>query len=198
MAQDFEKLTRYAKAFSGLTPELEAVLQQSSSQIIPRLAIVTDDFYRTLSGIPEAASFIEGRVDVLKATHLRWMVSLFSGTYDQAYVEYMYKIGYIHVQVNLPVEFMAGAMTLINNRLSGILVEIYGDDKAYLAKLLEAVSAITGLSLLVMQQSYQEASLAEELEKFLQITGMSRVLFGNLAAAYKNTCIVPKERPGKI
>ncbi len=31
-----------------------------------------------------------------------------------------------------------------------------------------------------------EASLAEELEKFLAITGMSRPLFNNLAEAYKS------------
>lgn len=185
MAQDFEKLTRYAKSFSGLTPELEAALIEAGAVIRPKLRQVTDDFYQTLATIPEAASFVEGRVDTLKATHLRWMESLFSGPYDQAYVEQMYKIGYVHVKVNLPVEFMAGAMTLINNRLSGVLVETYGNDPAYLAKVLEAVSAITGLSLMVMQQSYQEASLAEELERFLQITGMSRVLFTNLATAYK-------------
>lgn len=186
MAQDFEQLTRYAKSFSGLTPELEAILQQSGEKIKPKLVAVTDDFYHTLSTIPETANFLEGRVDALKATHLRWMESLFSGPYDQAYVEYMYKIGYVHVKVNLPVEFMAGAMTLINNRLCGMLVETYGHDQAHLSKVLQAVSAISGLSLLVMQQSYQEASLAEELEKFLKITGMSRVLFTNLASAYKD------------
>lgn len=183
--QDFEKLTHYAKSFSGLTPELESILIKTGADIKPKLAKVTDEFYQTLSTIPEAAKFVEDRVDSLKATHLRWMESLFSGPYDQAYIEQMYKIGYVHVKVNLPVEFMAGAMTLINNRLSGVMVESYSHDPAYLAKALEAISAMTGLSLMVMQQSYQEASLAEELERFLQITGMSRVLFTNLATAYK-------------
>lgn len=187
MPQDFEQLTHYAKAFSGLTPELESVLVKIGSEIKPQLAGVTQEFYRTLSSIPQAASFVEGRLDALQATHLRWMESLFTGPYDQDYVEYMYKIGFIHVKVNLPVEFMAGAMTLINNRLYGVLVDTYATDQGQLAKALEAVSAITGLSLLVMQQSYQEASIAEELEKFLQITGMSRTLFSNLAAAYKDT-----------
>ncbi|MCQ8105190.1 protoglobin domain-containing protein [Methylomonas sp. SURF-2] len=186
MTQDFEKLTGYAKQFSGLTPELETLLQQIGGQIKPRLAQVTEDFYGQLATIPQAAAFLEGRIDTLKAAHMRWLESLFSGRYDQAYVEYMYKVGNVHVKVNLPVEFMAGAMTLINNRLIGTLVETYGGDQAHLAKVLEAVSAITGMSLLVMQQSYQEASLAEELEKFLKISGMSRTLFTNLALAYKD------------
>jgi hypothetical protein len=36
-----------------------------------------------------------------------------------------------------------------------------------------------------MQESYQSSSLAEELERFLIITGMSRLLFDNLAKAYR-------------
>jgi hypothetical protein len=184
--QKFEKLTTYAKAFTGLTPELEDLLKNAGPQIIPRLSDVTEDFYNHLSTIPETAPFLEGRIDALKAMHVRWMEALFSGTYDPAYVESMYKVGYVHVKVNLPVQFMAGAMTLINNRLCCLLVETYADDTQKLAKILKAVSAITGMSLFVMQQAYQNASIAEELEKFLKITGMSRVLFANLATAYKD------------
>ena len=52
-----------------------------------------------------------------------------------------------------------------------------------LAKTIEAINAVTGMSLFIMQQAYQEASMAEELERFLKITGISRTLFSNLAQA---------------
>jgi len=45
---DFEALTRYAKQFSGLTPEYEALLQESGSRVEGRLTEVTDDFYTAL------------------------------------------------------------------------------------------------------------------------------------------------------
>ena len=77
-------------------------------------------------------------------------------------------------------------MTLINNRLIELIVATFGDNKEHCAQILVAISAVTGMSLLIMQQSYQEASLADELEKFLKISGMSRTLFANLAAAYKD------------
>jgi hypothetical protein len=64
------------------------------------------------------------------------------------------------------------------------LIDAYDTDKC--AKILSAINSATGFSLLTMQQSYQEASIAEELEKFLKISGMSRVLFSNLAKAYNN------------
>lgn len=48
-----------------------------------------------------------------------------------------------------------------------------------------AINAVLGFSLLVMQGSFQTGKLAEELERFLSVSGMSRTLFNNLAAAYK-------------
>ena len=185
MAQDFIKLTQYAKMFAGLTPEYETLLQEVGPQITPHLKEITEDFYRHLLSIPEAQAYLEGRVESLKATHTRWLEGLFAGSLDAGYTERMYNVGNVHVKVNLPVEFMSGGMTLINNRLIALVVNLFGDDLSHCTKVLTAISAATGFSLITMQQSYQEASLAEELEKFLKISGMSRTLFKNLADAYK-------------
>ena len=69
MAQDFIKLTQYAKMFAGLTPEYETLLQEVGPQITPHLKEITEDFYRHLLSIPEAQAYLEGRVESLKATH---------------------------------------------------------------------------------------------------------------------------------
>jgi hypothetical protein len=185
MSKDFEKLTVYGKSFSGLTPEREVLLLEVGPLIKPHLAQVTDEFYQQLQTIPETTEFLHGRVDNLKKSHQMWMEGLFSGPFDNDFTRQMFNVGDIHVKVKLPVEFMAGAMTLINNHLYGLIVEIFGDDRDRCAAVLVAVNAVTGFSLLIMQQSYQASSLAEELEKFLKISGMSRTLFTNLALAYK-------------
>ncbi|WP_031434002.1 protoglobin domain-containing protein [Methylomarinum vadi] len=185
MAHDYNQLTQYAKMFTGLTPELEALLKEIGPQITPRLKDVTEEFYNQLLDVPEANKFLEGRVDALKATHVKWMEGLFTSDLGPGYTEQMYNVGSVHVKVNLPVEFMSGGMTLINNRLIALIIELFGDDPERCRQILTAISAVTGFSLITMQQSYQEATLAEELEKFLKISGMSRALFKNLADAYK-------------
>ncbi len=177
MAHDYAQLTQYAKTFTGLTPELETVLKEIAPQITPRLKDVTDDFYDQLMKIPETQTFLEGRVDTLKATHVRWMEGMFTRELDASYTEQMYNVGTVHVKVNLPVEFMSGGMTLINSRLIALVIELFGDNPSRCQQILTAVNAVTGFSLITMQQSYQEATLAEELEKFLKISGMSRTLF---------------------
>jgi hypothetical protein len=182
---DFVQLTQYAKQFTGLTAEVESVLVGLSAVMKPHLPGITDNFYDVLKGIPKTQPFLEGRVDSLKQTHIRWLEQVFSGPYDADYVRAMYHVGDVHVKVNLPVEFMSGAMTLVSVRLNELLGELLADDPMRLKKATSAVNSVLGFTLMVMQQSYESSRLAEELERFLKITGMSRVLFDNLASAYK-------------
>ncbi len=182
---DFNKLMIYARAFSKYTPEREATLVEASRDMLPRLAEVTENFYATLQSMPETRSYIEDRLDALKGTHHHWLEGLISGPCDVNYTEAMYKVGDVHVKVNLPVEFMAGGICLIQDSFIALVTDIYADDPARARAVLEATNAALGFSLMVMQESYQASSLAEELEKFLAITGMSRTLFNNLAEAYK-------------
>jgi hypothetical protein len=182
---DFAQLTQYSKQFTGLTGELEAVLMGLAPEMKPHLPGITDSFYNVLPGIPKTQRFLDGRIDALKQTHIRWLEQVFSGPYDTDYVKAMYHVGDVHVKVELPVEFMAGAMTLVSVRLNELLGEILVGDPSRLAKATAAVNSVLGFTLMVMQQSYESSRLAEELEKFLKITGMSRILFDNLASAYK-------------
>jgi truncated hemoglobin YjbI len=182
---DYDQLSIYAKQFTGLTPEMELILIGLSGLIKPHLPVITDSFYSVLQRIPKAQPFLDGHIDDLKQTHIAWLEQVFNGPFDINYTKAMYHVGDVHVKVNLPVEFMAGAMTLVSTRINDILSELLSHDPTRLRQAVKAVNAVLGFTLMVMQQSYESSRLAEELEKFLKITGMSRTLFDNLASAYK-------------
>jgi len=182
---DFTTLVRRTKILTGFTPEHEAVLTQVRGELRPHLPAVTEAFYSVLETVPKARPFLAGRVDVLKKTHLMWLDSLFSGPFDEAFARQMYHVGMVHVKVKLPVEFMQGAATLIMTELTREVAKVCGDDAEHQAAIIASMNGVIGFSVAIMQESYQASSLAEELEKFLAITGMSRVLFNNLALAYK-------------
>lgn len=182
---DMQALCDYAKRFSDLDEAKINTLRQVYPDISSRLQEVTDLFYKHLQQIPKTVEFIEGRVDTLKQTHVAWLNELFSGNFNAEYTAKLYHVGDVHVKVKLPVEFMAGAMTIIQSEMIRIFGEIYANNPAQMVEATRAFNAAVGFSLLVMQESYQSSSMAEELEKFLRITGMSRVLFNNLARAYK-------------
>ncbi|MEJ2452959.1 MAG: protoglobin domain-containing protein [Candidatus Thiodiazotropha sp.] len=183
---DLSRLTAYAKAFTGLTPEKEALLIEAGPDIKSGLPEVTQHFYDTLQTIERTAPYIEGRLEQLKSTHLAWLQGLFSGPFDTDYTQAMYRVGAVHVKVGLPVEFMSGGMSLITQELIELIGRTYGEDASRCRAVLKALNGVMGFSLLIMQQSYQNASLAAELERFLSITGMSRSLFENLAGAYRS------------
>jgi hypothetical protein len=183
---DFDELNQYAKQFAKLDDDKIAMLHSISTDLIPHLQQVTDDFYAHLSRIEKVQPFLEGRIDALKSTHHVWMKDILTGSFDAEYTQQMYKVGDVHVKVKLPVEFMAGGMTIIKDGLSNVVLNTYQGNASKQQEALAAINAALGFSLLVMQESYQSSALAEELEKFLLITGMSRTLFDNLARAYSN------------
>ncbi len=182
----YQELLISTKRLTSFYPKQEAVLLEAGSLLKPHLVEVTNAFYDVLLTLPKAQPFLDGRVDALKATHVNWLESLFTGPFDVDFVKSMYHVGMVHVKVKLPVEFMQGAATLIMGELVNVVGRVYSSDAQKQAEVLQAINSVIGFSVTIMQESYQASSLAEELEKFLSITGMSRRLFNNLALAYEN------------
>ncbi|MBP0049251.1 hypothetical protein H9C73_10935 [Marinobacterium sp. AK62] len=179
---DFTVLSEQAKAYSGFEAEDEALLIAEAERLSPYLQQITDAFYEELQTIPEAAPFLEGRIDALKTTHTAWLNRIFQGPYDADFAQYMHQVGVVHVQVKLPEKFMTSGIGLINKHLIPLLPEIYPQDAAKIGALLKALNAATSYCLLIMLESYR----GHELERFMEVTGISRVLYNNLAAAYRS------------
>lgn len=155
MSEDFNALIEYGKLFTDFTPKHEQCLREIAPVVIPHLESVTHAFYDQLLKIPETGKFLEGRVTELKNVHFNWLKSLFESEIDAQFAEKMHDVGYLHVSIELPIGFMAGAMTLINNGLSEIVVKEFSEDKERCVLALHSISSVTGLALMLMQQAYQ-------------------------------------------
>ncbi|MGC2166609.1 MAG: protoglobin domain-containing protein [Gallionella sp.] len=182
---DLQELADYAKGFSGFTPARQSLLSQIGPSMLPRLPIVTERFYEVLLQMPEPRKYLEGRVDALKSTHLRWLTSLFSGPFELEFAAAIHRAGQVHVRVDLPIEFMAGGMTIIGDLLIAEIEEMYSTDPTTRGAAHGAINAVLGFCLIVMQEALQESTLNLELDRFMKISGISRALFNNLAAASK-------------
>lgn len=184
---DFHTICKESKKLVQLTPESEALIKKIGPIVIPNLDSVTNKFYDVLLGVPSTAKILEGRVDSLKKTHRAWLESLFTQTIDEKYTEWMHHVGEVHVNVELPVEFMTSGMTLIQVELLEIIINDETLEMDTRLKACQAITALCGFSQLVMQKSYSEDTLRRidaELDRFLTITGMSKVLFEKLASTH--------------
>ncbi len=178
---NFTELNQQAKLFAGFEPGDEATLNAVCAELVPLLDQVTEAFYAELQQIEEAKPFLEGRLDALKATHRNWLEKIFTGPYDEDFAAYMHHVGVVHVQVRLPEKFMASGIGLIAKHLVPVLAMTYETDVARLAQVVRAVNGVTTYCLIIMQMSYRE----HELDRFMEVTGISEALYANLAAAYR-------------
>ncbi|HBA34517.1 MAG TPA: hypothetical protein DCZ12_10330 [Gammaproteobacteria bacterium] len=80
---DFTQLTQYAKAFTAFTPDKEKCLQDAANTVGQEVQQVTENFYAVLTSIDKTKPYLEGRVELLKQSHLHWLKSLFTGPYDE-------------------------------------------------------------------------------------------------------------------
>ncbi|MBR9829292.1 MAG: hypothetical protein GYB41_11700 [Oceanospirillales bacterium] len=186
---DFSQLNQQAKMFAGFEGADEHVLEQAHALLVGHLDQVTEAFYAELGQIDETGPFLEGRLESLKATHRRWLEKIFTGPYDEDFAAYMHKVGVVHVQVRLPERFMASGIGLISKHLIPVLAEACREDIAKLGVLMKAVNAVTTYCLIIMQVSYRE----HELDRFMDVTGISEALYNNLSAAYRQKNGVPAE-----
>jgi truncated hemoglobin YjbI len=178
---DFSYLNEQAKLFAGFDSQDEHELTQALPVLLSELNSVTDAFYAELANIPEATPFLEGRLEALKSTHRQWLEKIFTGPYDEQFAAYMHRVGVVHVQVRLPERFMASGIGLISKHLIPVLAQQFRDDPVRLGAVMKAVNGVTVYCLIIMQVSYRE----HELERFMDVTGISEALYANLAAAYR-------------
>ncbi len=180
----FAQLCTATREFVGLTAEREAFLHALAPRIAPALDGVTDHFYRQLQRIARAAPMIEGRLQQLRTTHRAALGEMFTATYDGAYVERLYRIGEAHVRSRMPIEFMSGGMAITGQALVPEVAKVCAPGDEQMAAC-AAVQAAMGFGLMVMQESYQLSRLVEEQQRFLEVTGISRELFQNLATSHR-------------
>lgn len=119
------------------------------------------EFYDYLYSLPETAAILNhSNRPHLREMHTNWFMSLFTGIYDNHYMNHLTRIGHAHVKVGLSVHFVNAAMNQIRHFLLG-LIDINYSDRELRRGLREAVEKILDMNLDVMSTSYRE----EEMKK---------------------------------
>ncbi len=110
-----------------------------------------DTFYGRLLKHANTAEYLDGKAERLKHTLSEWFVQLFSGQYDQAYVQSRLKIGRIHVQIGLPVRYPLAMMDVMLHYGHKITA---GNEEAQ-----NAFSKLLALDIAIFNQSYEDSQL---------------------------------------
>jgi two-component system sensor histidine kinase HydH len=156
----FEELRRYV----GWSELDERALRSLHGFASPHFSRIAEVFYATILSHEEAKRSLAGgesQVGHLKVTLQRWLDSLLSGPWDEAYFENRARIGRHHVRIELPQHYMFGAMNVVRRELDAIVEGAYQGRPDELAATRRAVGRILDLDLAIMLHTYREDILAQ-------------------------------------
>ncbi|GAC1452935.1 MAG: protoglobin domain-containing protein [Desulfuromonadaceae bacterium] len=169
--------------FTDQDAELLLSLQPLAEQHQERFS---HEFYDYLYSLPETAAILNSsNRKRLREMHNNWFMSLFTGIYENHYMNHLTLIGHAHVKAGLSVHFVNAAMNQIRHFLLG-LIDVNYSDREQRRVLREAVEKILDMNLDVMSTSYREEEMkkvfvSRKVESFL-IKATERFTYGlNLA-----------------
>ncbi len=120
-------------------------LQKIGPVIKENLDEITDAFYAKITGVPEILSFIKkhSTVEQLKKTFRMFLVMLSETHIDKAYIDQIYKIGEVHNQIKLPVEWFSMSFGVLEQIVIPYVFAAYEKNPKELCRIIMALSQQT-------------------------------------------------------
>ncbi len=173
--QDLRDHYRFTECDAELLLSLQPLAEQNRERF-------SQEFYDYLYSLPETAAILNKiNRQRLREMHDSWFMSLFTGTYDNHYMNHLARIGHAHVKIGLNVHFVNAAMNQIRHFLLG-LIDLNYSDREQRRGLREAVEKMLDMNLDVMSTSYREEEMkkvfvSRKIESFL-IKATERFTYG--------------------
>jgi two-component system, NtrC family, sensor kinase len=167
---------------AAAAPLLEAYLQS-----------LIDDFYQEIERHANAHKVITGgaaQIARLKGTLIQWIRDLLSGTYDQAYVDRRWRVGWRHVEIGLEQVYTNVALSRLRTGLVRSLQECWQGDEGTLKETVRSLEQLLDLDLAIIEDAYQ-AEYAARLQRTERLATLGQVA-GGVAHELRNPLNVVK------
>ncbi len=165
--------------YVGLDEESARRLQAMGPSLRPFHERIVAQFYQAVLVEPGTRAVLQSaeQIDRLRASLLRWLDGLFTGSYDEAYFERRAKIGRVHVKVGLEQRYMLTAMNVIRTGLHQALAEACQDGFGALEDH-AAIDRICDIELAIMLETYREDYLLKKTSESESLAVMGRLTAG--------------------
>lgn len=131
----------------------------------PSFNAIIDDFYEEVARHPKTIRVITGGDDQiarLKQTLRGWLSDLFSGPYDEQFVERRFRVGQRHVEIGLEQFYANVAMSRIRMRLLEALAQHPPESIAERDAAIRSLNRILDLDSAIIDVAYQREFAARE------------------------------------
>ena len=167
------------KEYVGFDDGAARRLQAMGSRMRPYHRRVVDGFYQAIVDDPGARAVLksEAQIKRLKVSLEEWLEGLFTGPYDQSYLEKRARIGRVHVKVGLEQRYMLAAMNVIRLGLHRALSEVSEDGFGPFQDHC-AIDQICDIELAIMLETYREDYVLKKTAEAESLAVMGRLTAG--------------------
>ncbi|HZR72330.1 globin-coupled sensor protein [Bradyrhizobium sp.] len=151
--------------FMRIDAETGELLRDFWKVVDGALPDILEGFYRHVSSEPKLVKLIGNDIPRLKRAQGSHWARLFNGRFDHDYIQGARMIGLMHNKIGLEPRWYIGGYNFVLGRLAALAVETYRWRSARLSKVLIAVEGAVLLDMDIAISVYQEAMLAERLER---------------------------------
>ena len=122
------------------------------------LPSILDEFYTAVPGVPALRPLLEGQdLNRLKAAQRTHWQSLFSGRFDDEYLERAARIGNAHHRIGLPPHWYFAAYSFLLRRLAVVVAEKERRNPARVAQLYGLICSTVFVDLDISFEAYSKA-----------------------------------------
>lgn len=181
------------QSFVGWSEQDVVRILELAPVLEPYLPALFDDFYETIerhSGTRQILTGGQVQIDRLKGTLCQWLRELFSGRYDEAYVERRWKVGWRHVEIGLDQVYTNVAMSRLRSGLIRSLRDGWRGTLESLCNLQISLNKLLDLDLAIIEDAYQTEYLSR-LQRRERLASLGEVA-GGVAHELRNPLNVVK------
>jgi signal transduction histidine kinase len=150
----YQELQRYV----GWTEEDAARVHSLLPLVAVHFEALIEDFYAEIERHPDARQVITGgeaQINRLKLTLRNWLAELFSGQYDQEYVERRWKVGYRHVEIGLDQVYTNAALSRLRRGILDLIDPSQGETTLETLAKRASLNTLIDLDLAIIEDAYQ-------------------------------------------
>jgi methyl-accepting chemotaxis protein len=162
------------RRFLGLDAEACQLLAAFWPTIEPRLPEIIEGFYRHLVTIPRLKQMVGEQIPRLKQAQASHWRRLLSGRFDAEYFNGVQTIGNVHHKIGLEPRWYIGGYAYVLNRLVALAIRAHRWSPQKLASLIAAVNAGVMLDMDIAISVYQEALIAEKVQRAQRLDALLR------------------------
>lgn len=174
-----------------LTDNDIVILDRHRDFFIGRRSEFAEFFYEFFHGLPETQILLEhfGKPDVIKLTWATWFKRLFSEDLGSDFINYLWRIGLRHVEINLDQRFSSLGFSLARKFCQELAIKSFPPHIA--VEIIPIVDKLIDSCILVESSAYIDASVRCDVEILKGIADKIRnpvtIIGGNLRRLQRHT-----------